>query len=40
MEIGTIIANKAYIVEYIADAPKYSDYLLTVQRMIQSLVIK
>lgn len=26
--------------QYIADAPKYSDYLSTVQKMIDSLVIK
>ncbi|MGC2570845.1 MAG: hypothetical protein WA364_04985 [Candidatus Nitrosopolaris sp.] len=26
--------------QYIADAPKYSDYLPTVQKMIDSLVIK
>jgi hypothetical protein len=39
MEIGTIIGDKAYSVQYIADAPKYSDYLPTVQKMIDSLVI-
>ena len=27
MEIGTRIGDKAYSVQYIADAPKYSDYL-------------
>jgi hypothetical protein len=40
MEIGTIIGDKAYSVQYIADAPKYSDYLPIVQKMIDSLVIK
>jgi hypothetical protein len=40
MEIGTIIGDKAYVIQYIADAPKYSDYLPTVQKMIDSLVIK
>ncbi|MGB6590056.1 MAG: hypothetical protein WA323_18055 [Candidatus Nitrosopolaris sp.] len=40
MEIRTINGDKAYSVEYIADAPKYSDYLPTVQKMIDSLVIK
>jgi hypothetical protein len=39
MEMGTIIGDKAYSVQYIADAPKYSDYLPTVQKMIDSLVI-
>jgi len=27
METGTIIGDRAYVVQYIADAPKYSDYL-------------
>jgi hypothetical protein len=40
MEVGTIIGDKGYSVQYIADAPKYSDYLPTVQKMIDSLVIK
>jgi len=40
METGTIIDDRAYVVQYIADAPKYSDYLPTVQKMIDSLVIK
>jgi hypothetical protein len=39
MEIGTIIGDKAYSVQYIADVPKYFDYLPTVQKMIDSLVI-
>jgi hypothetical protein len=40
MEVGTIIGDKAYSVQYIVDAPKYSDYLPTVQKMIDWLVIK
>ena len=40
MEVGTIIGNKAYIMQYIADALKYSDYLPKVQNMIGSLAIK
>jgi eukaryotic-like serine/threonine-protein kinase len=40
MEVGTIIGDKAYSVQYIADAPRYTDYLPTVQKMIDSLVIK
>jgi hypothetical protein len=39
MEVGTIIGDKAYSVQYIADAPKYSDYLPIVQRMMNSLAI-
>jgi hypothetical protein len=38
MEVGIIIGDNS--VQYIADAPKYSDYLPTVQKMIGSLVIK
>jgi hypothetical protein len=40
MEVGTIIGDKAYSVQYIANAPRYSDYLPTVQKMIDSLAIK
>jgi len=40
METGTIIGDRAHVVQYIADAPKYSDYLPAVQKMIDSLVIK
>jgi hypothetical protein len=40
MEVGTIIGDRAYSLQYIADAPRYSDYLPTVQKMIDSLVIK
>jgi tetratricopeptide (TPR) repeat protein len=39
MEVGTIIGNKAYYVQYIADAPRYSDYLPVLQNMINSLQI-
>jgi hypothetical protein len=37
MEVGTIIGDKAYSVQYIVDAPRYGDYLLIVQKMIGSL---
>ena len=40
MEIGTIIGDKPYVIQYIADAPNYSDHLPTVQNMINSLVNK
>lgn len=40
MEIGTIIGDKAYSVQYIADASQYAEYLPIVQKMIGSLVIK
>jgi hypothetical protein len=40
MEVGTIIGDKAYSVQYIADAPRFTDYLPTVQKMIDSLQIK
>jgi hypothetical protein len=39
MDGGTIIGDKAYSVQYIADAPRYTDYLPTVQKMIDSLVM-
>ena len=39
MEVGTILGDKAYVVQYIADAPRYADYLPTVQKMTDSLVI-
>jgi hypothetical protein len=39
MEVGTIIGDKAYSVQYIADAPRYNDYLPTVQKMIDSMQI-
>ena len=39
LEIGTIIGDKAYSLQYIADAPKFSGYLPAVQKMIGSLVI-
>ena len=40
METGTITGDKAYSVQYIADASKYADYLSIVQKMIGSLAIK
>jgi len=40
MEAETMIGDKAYSVQYIAYAPRYADYLQTVQQMIESLVIK
>ena len=39
MEVGRIIGDKAYSVQYIADAPKYSEYLPAMQNMIHSLAI-
>jgi len=39
METGTIIGDKAYSVQYIADAHRYSDYLLGVQNMIDFMQI-
>jgi hypothetical protein len=36
MEVETI-GDKAYSVQYIADAPRYADYLPTLQKMIDSL---
>jgi hypothetical protein len=39
METETIIGDKAHVVQYIADAPRYTDYLPTVQKMINSFVI-
>jgi hypothetical protein len=40
MEIGMIVGDKVYVIQYIADAPRYADYLPTVQKMIDSLVIR
>jgi tetratricopeptide (TPR) repeat protein len=39
IEVGTIIGDKAYIIQYIADASKYFDYLPIVQKMIDSMQI-
>jgi eukaryotic-like serine/threonine-protein kinase len=36
MEISTIIGNKAYSVTYTAEEKRYSDYLPTIQKMIDS----
>lgn len=40
MEIGTIIGARAYMIQYISDAPRYFDYLPIVQNMIKSLQIR
>ena len=37
IEVGTIIGNKAYIIQFIADATQFPNYLSTVQKMINSL---
>ena len=37
MEIGTIIGDKVYFVTYYAKEEQYSDYLLTIQKMISSV---
>ena len=37
MDTGTIIGDKVYYVQYIANAPKYFDYLPAVQHMVGSL---
>jgi hypothetical protein len=39
MEIGTIIGDRLYFIEYIAEEEKYSNYLPTVEMMINSLEI-
>jgi len=39
MEIGTIIGDKVYYIQYIAEEKKYSNYLPTIQMMINSLQI-
>jgi hypothetical protein len=39
MEVGTIIGDKVYILQYIADASRYTDYLPIVQKMIDSMQI-
>ena len=39
MEIGTIIGDKVYYIEYIAEAEKYSGYIPTIQMMINSFEI-
>jgi tetratricopeptide (TPR) repeat protein len=40
MEVGTIIGDKIYSMQYIADAPKYSSYFPAAQKIIGSLVIE
>ena len=39
MEIGTIIGDRVYYIEYIAEEKKYSNYLPTIQMMINSFQI-
>ena len=39
MQVWTINDNKAYVITYIAEAPKYSTYLPVVQKMIDSFEI-
>jgi eukaryotic-like serine/threonine-protein kinase len=39
MDIGTIIGDKVYSLSYVAQREQYSDYLPTVQKMINSLKI-
>ena len=39
MEIGTIIGNRVYYIEYFAEEKKYFNYLPTIQMMINSLQI-
>ena len=40
METLTVKYNKGYILMYSAEAPKYSDYLPTIQKMMDSFEIK
>ena len=37
IEVGTIIGNKAYFIQFIADPTQYPNYLSTVQKIINSL---
>ena len=39
MEIGTIIGDRIYYIDYIAEEKQYSNYLPTIQMMINSLEI-
>jgi eukaryotic-like serine/threonine-protein kinase len=39
MEIGTIIGDKVYYIEYIAEEERYTNYLPTIQMMINSFEI-
>jgi hypothetical protein len=39
MDIGTIIGDKVYSLSYVVQREQYSDYLPTVQKMINSLKI-
>ena len=40
IEIGTIIGDRIYYIEYIAEEKQYSNYLPTIQMMINSLQIR
>jgi S1-C subfamily serine protease len=40
MEIGTIIGDRVYFINYVAEQEKYSNYLPNIQMMINSLQIK
>jgi hypothetical protein len=39
MEIGTVIGNKGYFIDYTAAEPKFSNYLSIIQKMIDSFTI-
>ena len=39
MEVGTIVGDKVYMIQYIANASTYDNYLPDVQHMINSLKI-
>jgi hypothetical protein len=39
MEIGTIIGNRGYFVDYTVASPKFSDYLPIIQEMINSFEV-
>ena len=39
MEIGTIIGNRGYFVDYTAASPKFLDYLPIIQEMINSFEV-
>jgi hypothetical protein len=39
METGTIIGERVYFIEYIAEEEKYSNYLPIIQMMINSIEI-
>jgi hypothetical protein len=39
METGTIIRGKGYYIQYFAESAKYSNYLPTIQTMIDSFTL-